>query len=83
MADLVVRVQASSVQYRNWLRTSYIALSQVSEDGLPMIKQFEFGADQEDAFKDFMNEATLEVSKLFSSRQGDVTGIPFEYLSRS
>lgn len=79
MADVVVSISVSSVQYTSWLRTSYIALSQVSEDGMPMIEQFELGPDQKDAFDNFMDESTREVSKLFSSRQGDATGIPFSY----
>lgn len=79
MADVVVTIEVSSVQYTAWLRTSYIASSQISENGTPMVEQFELGPDQEDALINFLDESTREVSKLFSSRQGDVTGTPFEY----
>jgi hypothetical protein len=79
MADVVVNIEVSNVRYSTWLRTSYIASSEVSENGTPMIERFELGPDQEDAFNNFMDEATREVSKLFSSRQGDAAGMPFEY----
>ena len=79
MADVVVTISVSSVQYRDWLRTSYTAMSQVSEAGTPMIDMLELGPDQEDVFLDLMEESTREVLKLFSSRQGDVSGVPFEY----
>jgi len=79
MADVVVTIPVSSVKYSTWLRTSYVGMSMVSDAGVPMIEQFELGVDQEDAFDNLMEEACREVSKLFSSRQGDVSGIPFEY----
>lgn len=79
MADVVITIPVSSVQYTTWLRTSYVGLSKVSSSGTPMIEQIEFGVDQEDALVDFLSEATREVLKIFISRQGDVTGIPFEY----
>jgi hypothetical protein len=78
MADFVVTIQVSSVEYTLWLRSSYIGLSKVSDNGMPKVEQFEFGEDQEDVFKDFIKESSREVSKLFSSRQGDVSGVPFE-----
>lgn len=79
MADVVITIPVSSVQYTTWLRSSYIALSQISENGMPMIENIELGPDQIDAFYNFMEESTREVSKLFSDRQGDVAGVPFEY----
>lgn len=79
MADVVVDITVSSVSYKTWLSTSYIADSLISADGTPMIIKNEFGADQEDALKTFMDEATRELLKIFLSRQGDVTGVPFEY----
>lgn len=79
MADITVNIAVSNVQYATWLRTSYIASAEVSDKGVPMIEQFELGPDQEDAFKNYMDEATREVAKLFSSRQGDAEGVPFEY----
>lgn len=79
MADVVITIEVSNVQYTSWLRTSYIALSQISEGGNPMVEQFELGTDQIDALKNYLDESTREVSKLFSSRQGDVNGTPFEY----
>lgn len=79
MADVAITIPVSSVQYTTWLRSSYIALSQISESGMPMIENIELGPDQIDAFYNFMEESTKEVSKLFSSRQGDTSGVPFEY----
>lgn len=79
MADVVVTIPVSDVQYTTWLRTSYISSGLTSEAGTPMIENTEFGPDQIDALKNFLEEATREVSKLFVSRQGDVNGVPFEY----
>ena len=79
MADITLTIPVSDVKYTAWLRTSYIALSKLDNDGIPMIKDNELGPDQEDAFTNYMNEATLELSKLFASRQGDAAGSPFEY----
>ena len=78
MADVAVTIQVSSVEYTSWLRTSYIASSQISEAGIPMIEQYELGPDQKDAFDNFMEESTREVSKLIVSRQADVDD-GFEY----
>jgi len=77
--DVVVTIPVSSVQYTTWLRTSYIGLSIVSDAGTPMVEQIELGTDQEGALKNLLDEATREVAKIFTSRQGDVTGTPFEY----
>lgn len=79
MADVVVTIPVTGVSYRAWLRTSYISSSVLSGDGNPMIEDVEFGPDQEDALNDFLEEATREVLKVFMTRQGDATGIPFEY----
>lgn len=79
MADVAVTIPVSNIQYITWLRTSYIGRSLISETGVPMIEQMEIGPDQEDALMDFLNEATREVLKVFMTRQGDVTGVPFEY----
>ena len=79
MADITVTIPVTDVQYTAWLRTSYLGLSVASEGGTPMIEQMEFGKDQEDALANFLDEATREVLKVFISRQGDVTGLPFEF----
>lgn len=79
MADVVITIPVTSVQYTTWLRTSYIGLSLVSDAGTPLVEQNELGPDQEDALNNFLDEASREVAKLFISRQGDAAGIPFEY----
>lgn len=79
MADVVVTIPVSGVQYRTWLRTSLIGDSKISDQGLPMIKQIELGPDQEVALVDFLEEASREVAKCFNNRQRDVNGVPFEY----
>ena len=80
MADVVVTVEISAVSYTTWLRTSIVGMSKVIE-GVPMIETTEMGTDQEDAFNNFITEACREVLKIFSNRQGDVTGTPFEQSS--
>lgn len=79
MADVVITIPVSSVQYTTWLRTSYIGLSEVSDAGTPMVEQIELGTDQEDALRNLLDEAVREVARIFTTRQGDVNGIPFEY----
>jgi hypothetical protein len=79
MADVVITIPVSGISYTSWLRTSYVASALKTEDGTPLIKSIELGPDQEDALADFMEEATREILKLFLSRQGDATGVPFEY----
>ena len=79
MADVVVSISVTNVQYTIWLRTSYIGQSIVSETGVPMIEQNELSPDQDDALNNFLHESTREVLKVFLSRQGDVTGIPFSF----
>jgi hypothetical protein len=79
MADVVITIPVSDVSYTTWLRTSYIGKSLVTKDGVPLIQTNELGPDQEDALVNFMEEATREVEQLFISRQGDATGVPFEY----
>jgi len=77
--DVIINIPVSSVQYTTWLRTSYIGMSMVSDAKTPMVEEIELGVDQEDAFVNLLDEATREVAKMFVSRQGDVTGTPFEY----
>ena len=79
MADVTVDIEISLVNYKTWLTTSYISSVIVSEDGKPLIKNNELGPDQEDAVTSFMEEAAREVLKLFLSRQGNVTGVPFTF----
>ena len=79
MADVVVNIVVSSVSYKAWLNTSYIGSGLLDANGKPLIKITELGNDQEDAFTEFMEEATRELLKIFLSRQGDVSGVPFEY----
>lgn len=77
MADVTVDITISLVSYKAWLTTSYIATALVGGDGTPLITSNEMGPDQEDAFSIFMDEAAIEVLKLFTSRQGNVTGAPY------
>lgn len=77
MADVTVDITISLVSYKAWLTTSYIATALVG-DGTPLIANNEMGPDQEDAFANFFDEAAREILKVFLSRQGDVTGTPFE-----
>lgn len=79
MADVTVDIAVSLVSYKAWLNTSYIGISLVTDKGVPLIGSTELGVDQEDAFTNFMEEATREVLKVFLSRQGDVAGVPFSY----
>lgn len=81
MADISVTIPISDIQYSTWLRTSYIASSIISEAGAPLIDNNELGVDQRDALNNFLTESTREVLKIFTSRQGDVTGTPFEHSS--
>ena len=78
MADVTVDITISLVNYKAWLTTSYIANSLVGGDGTPLIVSNEMGPDQEDAFTNFFDEAANEILKVFSSRQGDAEGVPFE-----
>lgn len=78
MADVTVDITISLVSYKAWLTTSYIANSLIGGDGTPLIVSNEMGPDQEDAFTNFIDEATIEVLKVFSTRMGDVTGTAFE-----
>ena len=77
MADVVITIETSVVSYQAWLRTSYIGMGLV-EEGTPLIKTTELGPDQVDAFTNLIEESAREVLKLFLSRQGDATGVPFE-----
>lgn len=78
MADVTVDITISLVSYKAWLTTSYIANSLVGGDGTPLIVSNEMGPDQEDAFVSFIDEAANEILKVFSSRQGDAEGVPFQ-----
>lgn len=78
MADVTVDITIGLVSYKAWLTTSYIATALVGEGGMPLITNNEMGPDQEDAFSSFIDEAAREVLKVFLSRQGDATGVPFE-----
>lgn len=77
MADVTVDITIGLVSYKTWLTTSYIATSLVGGDGTPLIISNEMGPDQEDAFSVFIDEAAIEVLKLFTSRQGNVSGTPY------
>lgn len=79
MADVEVNITVTDVSYRAWLRSSYISTGIPDDNGNPAVNITELGPDQLDAFTDFMEESTREVAKLFISRQGDVSGTPFEY----
>lgn len=81
MADITVSIPISDINYTTWLRTSYIASAIVTEAGIPMIENIELGADQGDALSNLLTEAAREVLKIFTSRQGDVNGTPFEQTS--
>jgi hypothetical protein len=78
MADVTIDITIGLVSYKTWLTTSYIATALVGEGGTPLITNNELGPDQEDAFSNFIDEAAREVLKVFLSRQGNVTGVPFE-----
>lgn len=81
MADVTIDITISLVSYKTWLTTSYIASAMVSDGGNPLIVNNELGPDQEDAFSILLDEAANEVLKLFVSRQGNVSGVPFEKTS--
>lgn len=76
--DIEINVDVSSVSYRSWLRTSYMGSSISDKNGMPMIEDVELGLDQEDAFNDFLSEASKKVLGLFTSRQATVNGLPYE-----
>lgn len=78
MADVTIDITIGLVSYKTWLTTSYIATALVGEGGTPLIVNNEMGPDQEDAFVNFIDEAAREILKVFLSRQGDVSGLPFE-----
>lgn len=81
MADVSIIIPISDIQYTTWLRTSYIGASIVSEGEASMVESIELGIDQGDALSNFLTESTREVLKIFTSRQGDVTGTSFEQSS--
>lgn len=77
MADVTVTIAVSDVSYSAWIRTSYLAMSQPSQDGKPLIDLLELGKDERDIFNEFASEAAKDVLKLFAQRQDNVTGTPF------
>ena len=81
MADVTVDIAISLVSYKSWLTTSYVASTIVGDGGVPLVVNNEMGPDEEDAFTVLLDEAAREVSKLFISRQGNVSGLPFEKTS--
>jgi len=81
MADVTVDIAISLVSYKAWLTTSYVASTLIGDGGVPLVVNNEMGPDEEDAFTVLLDEASREVSKLFISRQGNVSGLPFEKTS--
>lgn len=80
MADKVVSVVFGDVKFMAWLRSSYLSLGIVSEDGRLLLDKVELGPDRADAFEDFFEEASREVLKVYSPRQGNlVAADPFTY----
>lgn len=79
MADVVITIPVSDVEYVSWLRTSYIASNIKDGEGNPMVISNEIGPDQIDVFTNLIKDASIEVLKLFSSRQGDAVGVPYEF----
>jgi len=79
--DITVTIPVTAITYTAWLRTSYISSGLVDANGKSIVSSIEIGPDQKDAFNNFMDEAVREVLKVFLSRQGDVSGTPFEYNS--
>lgn len=77
MADVTVTIAVSDVAYSAWIRTSYLAMSNPSQDGRPLIDLLELGKDERDIFNEFAGEAARDVLKLFAQRQDNVTGTPF------
>lgn len=76
--DIEITIPLSTLSYSLWLRTSYSSLGAQ----LP-VEDIEFGADQLDAFNNLTSEAARKILRSFSSRQGDVTGLPFEITSET
>lgn len=77
MADVVVTISITDVSFTTWLKTSIIGMT-LDKDKVPMLLATEMGPDQVDAFTEFMKEASREVLKVFVSRQGNASGVPFE-----
>lgn len=78
MADVVITTYITNVEFRVWLKSSLVGMSKTSDSGLPMIDKYELGPDQEVIFNEYLKESAIDVLKLFTSRQGDVTGTPYE-----
>lgn len=77
MADATITVAVSDVSYSAWIRTSYLAMSNISQKGYPLIDLLELGKDEKDIFNEFVAEAAKEILKIFVPRQDNVTGSPF------
>ena len=80
MADVTITITISSLSYQAWLRTSHTGMA-LSKEGSLQLLSTELGPDQEDAFTNFLDQAAVDVLKLFISRQGDVSGVPYEKTS--
>nr|WP_319265302.1 hypothetical protein [uncultured Draconibacterium sp.] len=80
MADVTVTIEINALSYQTWLRTSHVGIA-LNQEGAPRLMLTELGPDQEDAFNNLLNQAAMEVLKLFVSRQGDAEGEPFEQSS--
>lgn len=78
MADVTVTIPVGTLSFKAWLNSSYIANSIKDGEGKSLINELELGPDQEDIFDDMLDQASREVLKIFTSRQGDVNGTPFE-----
>jgi len=77
--DITVTIPVSTVSYLLWLKTSYIGFGITDDKGTSLVDKIEIGPDQKDIFSELMKQSSREVLKSFVSRQGDVTGTPFEY----
>lgn len=77
MITATITIQVSDVSFQTWMRTSYIAMSQISQSGAPLIDLLELGRDERDVFDNLVKEAANEILKIFASRQDNVIGSSF------
>ncbi len=77
--DIQVGIPVTDIAYTTWLRTSYVGFGLIDAEGKSLVATIEIGPDQTDFFRNVMNQAAREVLKSFVTRQGDVSGVPFEY----
>ena len=70
--DVTTTIEFSSVKWIAWIQSSHVATA----DG--KLLTVEIGPDQEDVFMNLMGEACQQVLRVFSGRQGDVGGVPYE-----